>query len=257
MSRDRGVLIVTGGASGIGLAIAKAAVGEGWKVLLADLTRPALDAAQAQIDAIRPGVTRTVVMDVADEDAVVAGLKDCEAGFGPVRGLVNSAGIGRQVPFFETSVKLFREILDINLVGSFAVAREAGRLMLAHGGGAIVNVASVSGLRGNIGRSAYGASKGGVVTLTQVMACELAPVNIRVNAIAPGPFETPMVQEMHTAETRAGWLQGVPQRRYAEPDEIAGAALFLLDDSKSSFVTGHVLNVDGGFAAHGLLPAYP
>jgi NAD(P)-dependent dehydrogenase (short-subunit alcohol dehydrogenase family) len=254
---DRGVAIITGGASGIGLAIAKAAVGEGWKVLLADLTQPALDAAKAQIDAVKPGFIRTVVMDVANEDAVVASLKDCEQGFGPVRGLVNSAGIGRQVPFFETSVKLFREILDINLVGTFAVAKEAARMMQAHGGGAIVNVASVSGLRGNIGRSAYGASKGGVVTLTQVMACELAPLNIRVNAIAPGPFETPMVQEMHTAETRAGWLQVVPQRRYAEPEEIAGAALFLLDASKSSFVTGHILNVDGGFAAHGLLPAYP
>jgi NAD(P)-dependent dehydrogenase (short-subunit alcohol dehydrogenase family) len=129
--------------------------------------------------------------------------------------------------------------------------------MQAHGGGAIVNVASVSGIRGNIERSAYGASKGGVITLTQVMACELAPLNIRVNAIAPGPFETPMVQAMHTAATREGWMQVVPQRRYAEPDEVAGAALFLLDGSKSSFVTGHVLNVDGGFAAHGLLPKYP
>ena len=133
--KDHGVAIVTGGASGIGLAIAKALVGEGWKVLIADLTRPALDAAQAQIDAIRPGVTRSVVMDVADEASVIAGIRDCEAGFGPVRGLVNSAGIGRDVPFFETSVALFREILDINLVGSFAVAREAGLLMRAHGGG--------------------------------------------------------------------------------------------------------------------------
>ncbi|MCX7322577.1 MAG: SDR family NAD(P)-dependent oxidoreductase [Hyphomicrobiales bacterium] len=236
-NKNQGVAIITGGASGIGLAIAKGAVGEGWKVLLADLTQPALDAAKAQIDAIKPGVTRTVVMDVADEDMVIAGLKDCEAGFGPVRGLVNSAGIGRQVPFFETSVKLFREILDINLVGTFAVAKEAARMMKAHGGGAIVNVASVSGIRGNIERSAYGASKGGVI-----------------NAIAPGPFETPMVQEMHTAATREAWMQVVPQRRYAEPDEVAGAALFLLDGSKSSFVTGHILNVDGGFAAHGLLP---
>jgi len=256
-AQDFGVAIVTGGASGIGLAIAKALVGEGWKVIIADLTRPALDAAHAQLEALRPGVTRSVVMDVANEASVVDGIRDCEAGFGPVRGLVNSAGIGRDVPFFDTSVALFREILDINLVGTFAVSREAGRLMRAHGGGAIVNIASVSGLRGNVGRSAYGASKGGVVTLTQVMACELAPLNIRVNGIAPGPFETPMVQSMHTAETRAAWLQTVPQRRYAEPEEVAGAAVFLLDNRKSSFVTGHILNVDGGFAAHGLLPAFP
>jgi NAD(P)-dependent dehydrogenase (short-subunit alcohol dehydrogenase family) len=118
-------------------------------------------------------------------------------------------------------------------------------------------MASVSGQRGNIGRSAYGASKGGVITLTKVMAAELAPRNIRVNAIAPGPIETPLVKAMHTDADRAAWLKTVPQRRYAAPEEIAGAAVFLLDESKSSFVTGHILNVDGGFAAAGILPAYP
>jgi NAD(P)-dependent dehydrogenase (short-subunit alcohol dehydrogenase family) len=124
----------------------------------------------------------------------------------------------------------------------------------AHGGGAIVNIASISGQRGNLGRSAYGASKGGVITLTQVMACELAPENIRVNAIAPGPVDTPLVKAMQSDADRAAWLREVPQRRYATPDEIAGAALFLLDDTKASFITGHVLNVDGGFGAAGYLP---
>ncbi len=105
-------------------------------------------------------------------------------------------------------------------------------------------------------QSAYGASKGGVITLTQVMACELAPVGVGVNAIARGPVETPLVKAMHDDVVRAGWLKTVPQRRYAAPEEIAGAAVFLLDDSKSSFVTGRILNVDGGFAAAGLLPAH-
>jgi NAD(P)-dependent dehydrogenase (short-subunit alcohol dehydrogenase family) len=254
---ERGVAIVTGGASGIGLAIAKALLGEGWKLILADLAQDPLEAARAELDQLTPNATKCVIMDVANEASVIAALHDCETGFGPVRGLVNSAGIGRDVPFFDTSVELFRKILDVNLTGTFTVAREAGKLMLAHGGGAIVNIASVSGQRGNIGRSAYGASKGGVITLTQVMACELAPQNIRVNAIAPGPIETPLVKAMHDDVVRAGWLKAVPQRRYATPDEIAGAAIFLLDDSKSSFVTGHILNVDGGFAAAGLLPAYP
>jgi NAD(P)-dependent dehydrogenase (short-subunit alcohol dehydrogenase family) len=251
---DRGVAIVTGGASGIGLAIAKALLGEGWKIVIADLAQGPLDAARAELEPIRANATRCVVMDVADETSVIAGIDRCEAGFGPVRGLVNSAGIGCDVPFFDTSVELFRRILDINLTGSFMVAREAGKLMRAHGGGAIVNIASVSGQRGNLGRSAYGASKGGVITLTQVMACELAPQNIRVNAIAPGPVETPLVQAMQTDQMRSEWLSEVPQRRYASPDEIAGAALFLMDDSKASFVTGHILNVDGGFGAAGYLP---
>lgn len=254
---DRGVAVVTGGGSGIGLAIADALLGEGWKLLIADLSSDALHAARARLEPRGADAVKYVQMDVADEASVIAGLKGCEDKFGEVRGLVNSAGIGRDVPFFDTSVQLFRKILDINLVGTFAVSREVGRLMKAHGGGAIVNIASVSGLRGNIGRSAYGASKGGVITLTQVMACELAPDNIRVNAIAPGPIETPMVKEMHSDEVRAGWMRLVPQRRYAPPEELAGAASFLLDGSKSSFVTGQILAVDGGFSAAGLLPAYP
>jgi NAD(P)-dependent dehydrogenase (short-subunit alcohol dehydrogenase family) len=251
---DRGVAIVTGGASGIGFAIAEALLADGWKLILADLAQGPLDAARARLDARRADATKCIIMDVANETSVIEGLDGCEDGFGPIRGLVNSAGIGRDVPFFETSVELFRKVLDINLTGTFTVAREAGRLMRAHGGGAIVNIASVSGQRGNLGRSAYGASKGGVITLTQVMACELAPENIRVNAIAPGPVETPLVQAMHDDAIRAAWIREVPQRRYASPDEIAGAAVFLLDDSKASFVTGHILNVDGGFAAAGYLP---
>ena len=87
------------------------------------------------------------------------------------------------------------------------------------------------------------------------MACELAPENIRVNAIAPGPVETPLVRAMQSEANRAAWLREVPQRRYASPDEVAGAAVFLLDGSKASFITGHILNVDGGFAAAGYLPA--
>jgi NAD(P)-dependent dehydrogenase (short-subunit alcohol dehydrogenase family) len=250
---DRGVAVVTGGGSGIGLAIAEALLGEGWKLLIADLSADALSAARGRLEPRGPEAVKFVQMDVADEASVIAGLEGCEDGFGPVRGLVNSAGIGRDVPFFETSVQLFRKILDINLVGTFTVAREVGRLMKTHGGGAIVNIASVSGLRGNIGRSAYGASKGGVVTLTQVMACELASDNIRVNAIAPGPIETPLVKAMHNDVVRAGWLRRVPQRRYAAPEEIAGAACFLLDEAKASFVTGQILGVDGGFTAAGLL----
>jgi NAD(P)-dependent dehydrogenase (short-subunit alcohol dehydrogenase family) len=251
---DRGVAIVTGGASGIGLAIARALLGDGWKLLLADLAQGPLDAARAELEPLRADATKSVIMDVANEASVTAALDHCEDGFGPVRGLVNSAGIGRDVAFFDTSVELFRKILDINLTGTFMVAREAGKLMRAHGGGAIVNIASVSGQRGNLGRSAYGASKGGVITLTQVMACELAPENIRVNAIAPGPVETPLVKAMHDDAVRAAWIREIPQRRYAQPAEIAGAAVFLLDERKASFITGHILNVDGGFAAAGFLP---
>ena len=121
------------------------------------------------------------------------------------------------------------------------------------GRGSIVNITSVSGIRGNVGRVAYGASKGGVVTMTKVMAVELAPLGIRVNAVAPGPIETPLVREVHTENVRSEWMRVVPQRRYGTPEEVADAAIFLLDNRRASYVTGQILYVDGGFTAAGLM----
>jgi NAD(P)-dependent dehydrogenase (short-subunit alcohol dehydrogenase family) len=118
-------------------------------------------------------------------------------------------------------------------------------------GGAIVNIASVSGLRGSVGRAAYGASKGGVITLSQVMAVELAPLGIRVNVIAPGPIDTPLVQRLHDNEVRDAYHRLVPMARYGTPAEIAGAALYLCGPD-AAYITGHVLAVDGGFLAAGL-----
>jgi NAD(P)-dependent dehydrogenase (short-subunit alcohol dehydrogenase family) len=125
--------------------------------------------------------------------------------------------------------------------------------MAKAGRGAIVNVASISGLRGSKGRSAYGASKGAVVNLTQVMANDLAPHGIRVNAVAPGPVETPMVKALHTATDRELYNRYIPMRRYAEPCEIASVIHFLLDESQSSFVTGEIIAVDGGYRGAGII----
>ncbi|MFG1377909.1 SDR family NAD(P)-dependent oxidoreductase [Xanthobacter autotrophicus] len=251
MSSTRSV-IVTGGASGIGLAAVEALLEEGWRVVAADIDEAAVDKARAQLAGHGDHV-RVEVVDISDEAQVVDLVTRTQGEFGPLWGVVNSAGIARDVPALDTSVALFREILDVNLVGTFLVAREAARVMKENGGGAIVNIASVSGIRGNLGRSAYGASKGGVLVLTQILAVEFSPFNIRVNGIAPGPVETPMVKAMHTAEARAGWMKTVPMRRYAEPSEVSGAVVFLLDETKSSFVTGQTLNVDGGFTAGGLI----
>jgi NAD(P)-dependent dehydrogenase (short-subunit alcohol dehydrogenase family) len=143
------------------LAIAEAILAEGWRVVIADVADKNLDEARALFESFG-GRTRFEKFDVMDEAAVIAAIDDCEEKFGVLDGVVNSAGIGREAPVLETSAELFRKILDINLIGSFVVAREAARRMQSRGRGAIVNVASVSGIRGNTRRVAY--RKSGFVT---------------------------------------------------------------------------------------------
>jgi NAD(P)-dependent dehydrogenase (short-subunit alcohol dehydrogenase family) len=244
-------VFVTGGASGIGLAVAQAVVAQGWRVVVADVNASNLQEARAKLAAHQP-LAHFVQLDVTDDQAVYDTIARCDTEIGPLTGVVNSAGIGADVHCLDTTTALFRKIVEVNLIGSFVVAREAARCMAPRGRGSIVNIASVSGMRGNTGRVAYGASKAGIILATQVMAVELASAGIRVNALAPGPVETPLATYMHTAESRAGWTRAVPQRRYGTPEEIAAAALFLLDDSRSSYVTGQAICVDGGFTAAGL-----
>jgi NAD(P)-dependent dehydrogenase (short-subunit alcohol dehydrogenase family) len=244
-------VVITGAASGIGLACAEHQLSQGWHVALFDRDAASLEKARTHLAS--PQKTLSFCVDVTDE-AGVDGAIAVAGRAAPIRGLINSAAIGADQRFEDTSAATFRKILDVNVIGSFIVARAAAHAMREAGGGAIVNLASVSGMRGNIGRTAYGASKGAIVTMTQVMAIELAAENIRVNAIAPGPVETAMVRAMHTSEARQNWVRRVPQRRYGEAHEIARAAAFLLDGQQSGYITGHTLAVDGGFLAGGLLP---
>ena len=243
--------IVTGGANGIGREIALRLAAAGAAVLVADRDGAEADAVAGEVEAAGGrAVGRSVdVRDPAGCEALVAVA--CEA-FGRLDTLVTSAGIARSQPFLRTTLELWQETLAVNLTGTFLCCQAATPAMVAAGGGRIITLASVSGERGGTGRAAYGASKGGVITLTRVMAVELARHNITVNAIAPGPVETPMVAALHTAEDRTAWLGSVPARRYGTPAEVAAAAVFLASD-EASYVTGHVLNVDGGFGAAGVI----
>ncbi|WP_138472211.1 SDR family NAD(P)-dependent oxidoreductase [Poseidonocella sp. HB161398] len=244
-------ILITGGASGIGLAIAAACQRDGFAVTLFDMNEAALERARAGLP--DPARALAVAGSVTDEAALERAFDETEARFGPLAGLVNSAGIGVDARALDTTADEFRRVLEVNLIGTFAASKAAAARMLPRGQGAIVNIASVSGIMGNVGRAAYGATKGGVITLTKVMAVELGEAGLRVNAVAPGPVETPMVRDMHTAEMRAGWIATVPQRRYGTPEEIAQAALFLLDARRSSYVNGQVLAVDGGFTIGGVM----
>ena len=227
------IAVVTGGASGIGKAIVQRMSEEGATVIAADLAGDALP------------------VDVADPASVASMIRTVLHRHGRLDCLVNSAGIGQDIPFLDTTLEVFDRLIAVNLRGTFIVGQAAAKAMIATGGGSIVNIASVSGMTGNAGRSAYGASKGGVVILSQVMAVDLAARNIRVNVISPGPVDTPLVERMHTAKTRQSWTDLTPMHRYAQPEEIAGAAVFLSSD-EASFITGHVMAVDGGFLGCGL-----
>lgn len=244
-----GAIIVTGGASGIGRAVTEGVLEAGWKAVVFDLPGKALEETRAAFD---PARLRCTAVNVVDEAAVAAEVAAIEAGFGPVEGVVNSAGIAADTAAMTTGIDVFRRILDVNVVGSFIVAREATRVMRGRGG-AIVNIASVSGIRGNEGRVAYGASKGAVLTMSMVMAVEFAPLGVRVNVVAPGPIETPMVRDLHDETSRNSWIVTVPMRRYGAPEDIASAVTFLLDGKRSGYVTGQTLCVDGGFTAAGVM----
>jgi NAD(P)-dependent dehydrogenase (short-subunit alcohol dehydrogenase family) len=249
MQTRQEAVLVTGGASGIGLSVTRGLAQEGWKVLAADISQEALDAAAAELP---PDRVRCVRMDVRDEKQVSDALSANED-FGPLAGLVSSAGIGKEVSFFDTDAALMRRMLEVNLIGTFNVAKQAALRMRERGQGSIVNIASVSGIRGNVDRTAYGASKGGVITMTRVMAVELAEFGIRVNVVAPGPVNTPLVARMHSEASREVWTRMLPQRRYAEPQELSGTIDWLLDERRSSYVTGQLICVDGGFTAGGIL----
>jgi NAD(P)-dependent dehydrogenase (short-subunit alcohol dehydrogenase family) len=198
---------------------------------------------------------RSYEVDVVDEEAVVAVAAQVRADFGRVDALVNNAGIAKLGPSMSCSAADFRETLEVNALGVFLCSREFGKAMRDGEGGSIVNVSSIAGLVAFPMRLAYGATKAGVAHMTRVLACEWADYGIRVNAIAPGMIETEMLrktidQGLIDPET---YYKRTPQRRFAQPHEMADVVLYLLSD-RSRFVTGQVIASDGGWTAFGWIP---
>jgi len=243
------VALVTGAASGIGRAIALRFSNEGASIIIADANGKA---AQETLSLIQSGggSAEVVIFDVGSPEAVAEAYECVKKKFRRIDIQVSNAGITDRMMFLDMPLKGFERILRTNLYGTLMCGQAAARLMKDSGGGRIVNMTSISGQQGGTGRAAYGATKAAIINLTQTMAMELAEFNILVNAIAPGP--TQVARTAHGPAQRKAFLDRMAIQRYAKPEDIAGAALFLCSED-ASFITGQVINVDGGFSAAGVL----
>jgi meso-butanediol dehydrogenase / (S,S)-butanediol dehydrogenase / diacetyl reductase len=248
------VAFVTGAARGIGLAIARWFFHQGYRVAVIDNDTPTLTATEVTLRAELGGRESDLLVihgDVSDPAQVTAAVQRIESVFGRLDALVNNAGVASFKPIGETSFDEWRWVMATNLDGPFLCVQACASLMLQSGGGAVVNIASISGLRASTLRVAYGTSKAALIHLTRQQAVEYGNAGIRVNAIAPGPVETEMAKKVHTPAIRADYHDTIPLARYGSLEEIANAVGFLCSP-QASYINGQVLAVDGGFDAAGV-----
>ncbi|MEM1419257.1 MAG: SDR family oxidoreductase [Pseudomonadota bacterium] len=241
--------IVTGAARGIGLATAKLFALEGRRVAMIDRDEAALASAAVEVER-----ALAITCDVSDPEQVAQMAGQVETAFGRVDALVNNAGVALFGPIHDMDFATWREVMGTNLDGVF-LCSQAATPALIKSKGAIVNIASISGLRASTLRVAYGTSKAAVIQLTKQQAIELGEHGVRANCVAPGPVATKLAMAVHTPEIIAAYHDAIPLNRYGVENEIAEAILFLCSD-KASYVTGQVLAADGGFDCSGVgLPA--
>jgi len=243
------VALITGAARGIGLAAAKRFLAEGWQVALLDVLG---DEVRATVKALnRDEDALAVEADVSDAASVKDAVRQAHQRFGRIDALVNNAGIAIFKPMLDVTLEEWQRVLAVNLTGPFLITQEVAPIMREQGGGAIVNITSISGLRASTLRVAYGTSKAALAHLTRQQAAELAQHGIRVNAVAPGPVETAMAKAVHTPAIRADYHDHIPLDRYGLESELANAIFFLCSE-QASYITGQELAVDGGFDATGI-----
>ncbi len=241
--------IVTGAARGIGLATTKQFLDQGWRVVMIDRDAPTLTEAAAGLDQVDP-----VVCDVSQPGQVREMAAHVADSCDSIDALINNAGVADFGPIGDTDFSRWRCVMETNLDGVFLMT-QALRDGLCAARGAIVNIASISGLRASTLRVAYGTSKAAVMHLTQQYAAELGEYGVRANCVCPGPVDTKLALAVHTPEIRAAYHAAIPLNRYGSEDEIAAMITFLCSKA-ASYVTGQVIAVDGGFQSTGIgLPA--
>lgn len=241
--------IVTGAARGIGLATTKLFLDQGWLVAMVDR-----DAAELELVATDLAGATAFVCDVSIPDQVTATLAAIEAQFGRADALVNNAGVADFGPLEEHDFARWRRVMETNLDGVFLVS-QAALALLKKSQGAIVNIASISGLRASTLRLAYGTSKAAVIHMTKQQAAELGEYGIRANCVCPGPVRTKLAMAVHSQEIIDAYHDAIPLNRYGSEQEIGEVICFLCSD-KASYVTGQIIAADGGFESTGVgLPA--
>jgi NAD(P)-dependent dehydrogenase (short-subunit alcohol dehydrogenase family) len=245
---DGQVAIVTGASSGLGRHFAITLARAGAKVALAARRIEALAETAREIEAF-DGRALSLLLDVTDSESVRTCVAEAETELGPISILVNNAGMAINKPALEQDEDDWDRVLDTNLKGAWLMAQEVARHMVGLGhGGTIVNIASVLGTSAQSGVVSYCASKAGLIHLTRALAVELARHDIRVNALAPGYFETEINREFRASAAGDALLKGIPQRRYGKVEDLDGALLLLATDA-SRYMTGSVLVVDGGLTS--------
>ena len=243
------VAVVTGGARGIGRATGEWFLQQGWQVALIDRDGDTLATTLAEL--AQPERVLGLHADVSLPAQVAQATADVIARFGRVDALVNNAGVAVFKGTLQTSFDEWRAVMATNLDGAFLCTQAFGAHMVRQRSGAVVNIASISGLRASTMRVAYGTSKAALIHLTKQHAVELGNAGVRVNAVAPGPVETEMARQVHTPAIRADYHDAIPLARYGGMDEIASAVGFLCSDA-AGYINGQVLAVDGGFDAAGI-----
>jgi NAD(P)-dependent dehydrogenase (short-subunit alcohol dehydrogenase family) len=242
--------IVTGASSGIGAHLARSLAAAGADIVLAARRLDKLDALRSEIES-KGGRAWSVKLDVNDRDSVEAAIDKTEIEFGAIDILVNNAGLADTSSFLDMSEEAWRGVVETDLTGVWRVGQVVARKMVPRGRGSIINIASVLGLAVQKNQSNYASAKAGVVQLTRAMALELGPAGLRVNAVAPGYFETEMNTDFFQTPSGRNYVERLFPRRLGELSELDGPVLLLASDA-GSFVNGVVLTVDGGSMLKGL-----